>query len=71
MVGKWSASLPTPDGSMTAEGRIALERIYASGQLAAYRGCPAWFFQTWKTSAFLAGWDARVALASFERGMLN
>lgn len=71
MVGKWSASLPSIDGAMTAEGRIALERIYTSGQLKVYNTCPAWFFQTWKTSAFLAAWDARVALATFERGMLE
>ncbi len=71
MVGKWSSSLPAIEGAMTAEGRIALERIYTAGQLAAYRACPAWFFQTWKTSALLAGWDARVALSSFERGMLG
>lgn len=71
MVGKWSASLPSVDGAMTAEGRIALERIYTSGQLKVYNTCPAWFFQTWKTSAFLAAWDARVALATFERRMLD
>ena len=45
MVGKWSASLPSIDGAMTAEGRIALERIYTSGQLKVYNTCPAWFFQ--------------------------
>ena len=71
MVGKWSASLPIADSAMTPEGRIAYERIYASDQLALIERCPAWFFQTWKTSARLASWDARVALASFERGMLS
>lgn len=71
MVGKWSASLPMADSSMTPEGRIALERIYASEQLDAYGGLPAWFFQTWKTSGLLASWDARLALATFERGMLS
>ena len=59
------------DSSMTPEGRIALERIYASEQLDAYGGLPAWFFQTWKTSGLLASWDARLALATFERGMLS
>ena len=70
MVGKWSSSLPVADAQMTPEGRIALERVYTSEQLAAYEKCPAWFFNTWKTSGMLAGWDARVALATFERGMI-
>ena len=70
MVGKWSSALPIADATMTPEGRIALERVYTSEQLAAYEGCPAWFFNTWKTSGLLAGWDSRVALATFERGMI-
>ena len=70
MVGKWSSSLPIPDAQMTPEGRIALERVYTSEQLGTYEKCPAWFFNTWKTSGMLAGWDARVALATFERGMI-
>jgi len=68
MVGTWSASLPMPDSAMTPEGRIALERIYTSEQLGAYEKLPAWFFQTWKTSGLLVSWDARLALATFERG---
>lgn len=70
MVGKWSASLPISDAAITPEGRIALERIYTSEQLATYERLSAWFFQTWKTSGLLAGWDARLALATFERAML-
>ena len=70
MVGKWSSSLPIADSQMTPEGRIALERVYTSEQLGTYETCPAWFFNTWKTSGMLAGWDARVALATFERGMI-
>ncbi|MCR8907118.1 MULTISPECIES: cellulase family glycosylhydrolase [Atopobiaceae] len=70
MVGKWSSSLPVADAQMTPEGRIALERVYTSEQLGTYEKCPAWFFNTWKTSGLLAGWDARVALATFERGMI-
>lgn len=70
MVGKWSASLPIADAQMTPEGRIALERVYTSEQLGTYEKCPAWFFNTWKTSGMLAGWDARVAMATFERGMI-
>lgn len=70
MVGKWSSSLPIADSQMTPEGRIALERVYTSEQIGAYEKCPAWFFNTWKTSGKLASWDARVALATFERGMI-
>lgn len=70
MVGKWSSSLPISDSQMTPEGRIALERVYTSEQIRTYEKCPAWFFNTWKTSGMLAGWDARVALATFERGMI-
>ncbi len=70
MVGKWSSSLPIADSAMTPEGRIALERVYTSEQLSAYGKAPAWFFNTWKTTGKLAGWDARVAMATFERGMI-
>ena len=70
MVGKWSGSLPFADTITTPEGRIALERIYISEQLATFKPCAAWFFQTWKTEGRLAGWDARVSLSSFERRML-
>ena len=71
MVGKWSASLPYADAMMTPEGQIALARVYVSEQLSAFSACPGWFFQTWKTSGRLVGWDARVALATFERRMLD
>ena len=70
MVGAWSAALPFADSLMTPEGRIALERVYCSEQIAAFEDLPAWFFQTWKTGAHLSGWDSRIALSSFERGML-
>ena len=70
MVGKWSSALPIADAAMTPEGRVALERIYSSEQLTAYEKLPAWFFQTWKTTGRLSSWDARVALSSFERGLI-
>ena len=70
MVGEWSGALPYADSSSTPEGRIAAQRVFMSAQLAAYDSCPAWFFQTWKTSARLRGWDARISLSSFERDML-
>ena len=53
------------------EGQIALARVYVSEQLTAFSSCPGWFFQTWKTSGRLVGWDARVSLATFERRMLD
>ena len=71
MVGAWSGALPYADSLTTPEGRIALERVFISEQLAAYRDCPAWFFETWKTNGRLTGWDARVSLATFERRMLD
>lgn len=71
IVGKWSASLPYADAMMTPEGQIALARVYVSEQLSAFASCPGWFFQTWKTSGKLVGWDARIALATFERRMLD
>ena len=70
MVGKWSSSLPVSDSQMTPEGRIALERVYTSEQVRIFEKCPAWFFNTWKTSGKLAAWDARVALATFERALI-
>ncbi len=71
MVGEWCAALPIADSSQTPEGRIALERYYVAGQMAAFEQCQAWFFQTWKTSSFISNWDARIALSSFERGMFD
>lgn len=71
MVGAWSAALPFADSLMTPEGRIALERVYCAEQIAAFEERPAWFFQTWKTSGHLSGWDSRIALSSFERSMLG
>lgn len=71
VVGAWSSALPLSDAGMTPEGRIALERVYTSGQLNAFVDARAWFFQTWKTEGRISSWDARVALSSFERGMFG
>ncbi len=70
MVGTWCAALPGLESTTTPEGHIAYERIYTSDQLALYKSCAAWFFQTWKTENRLSGWDARTTFSSFERGML-
>ena len=37
MVGSWSGALPYADSLMTPEGRIALERVFISEQLAVFR----------------------------------
>ncbi len=71
VVGEWSAALPVGSATVTPEGRIALERIYASVQMQTFSEARGWFFQTWKTESRLSSWDARIALSSFERGMLN
>lgn len=70
IVGSWSSSLAISEASLTPEGRIAVERLFTAQQLDMFERCCGWFFQTWKTSGFLSGWDARVAFATFERGML-
>ena len=71
MVGEWSAALPISESTMTPEGRIALERVYVAGQLACFEHADAWFFQTWKTEQRLSPWDARIALSSFEKDILD
>lgn len=71
MVGAWSAALPYADSVMTPEGRIALERMFVADQITVFKECPAWFFQAWKTSGRISGWDSRIALSSFERRMLD
>lgn len=71
MVGEWSAAIATATKGMTPEGRVAQERLFVAQQINLLSVCPAWFFQTWKTSNRLSAWDARVALANFERAMLK
>ena len=71
VVGEWSAALPISDTSLTPEGKIALERQYVASQLVTFETCAGWFFQTWKTDTHLSGWDARSALSSFEKDMLD
>lgn len=71
IVGEWSAALPVGASTLTPEGRIAMERVYTSAQIQAFRATSGWFFQTWKTESKLTSWDARVSLSSFERGMFD
>lgn len=71
MVGEWSAALPGSTSALTAEGRLAQQRMFVAGQLGVLEQVSAWFFHTWKTEAGLADFDARLALSSFERDMLH
>lgn len=71
VVGEWSAALPVSSATPTPEGRLAMERVYASVQIQAFRQTEGWFFQTWKTETRLTAWDARVAFSTFERGMFD
>ncbi len=71
MVGEWTAAMPTFGHTITPEGQLALTRIYISSQFSSFEGCAAWFYQTWKTSTRDQFWDARIALASFEKDMLG
>lgn len=71
IVGEWSAALPGSTSALTSEGRLAQQRMFVAGQLALLDQVPVWFFHTWKTSANLADFDARLALSSFERDMLR
>lgn len=70
MVGKWSAALPIADSAMTPEGRIALERVFTSEQIAAYEKAPAWFFNTWKTSGLLPGLGRARGNGDLRAGMI-
>lgn len=71
VVGEWSCALPADSSNLTPEGSLALERIYGAAQLQAYAKTRGWFFQTWKTEDKLGAWDARVALSSFEKALLD
>lgn len=39
--------------------------------MASFAKARGWFFQTWKTEKRIAAWDARVALGTLERAMLE
>lgn len=71
IVGEWSGAAVFANASVTPEGRAAYERVFISNQLASFGDARGWFFQTWKTERRIAAWDARVALGSLERAMLN
>ncbi len=71
IVGEWSGAAVFSDASITPEGRTAYERVFISNQLASFSDARGWFFQTWKTEKRIVAWDARAALGTLERGMLD
>ncbi len=71
LVGEWSAAAVLSNASITPEGRLAYERVFVSNQLASFSGTRGWFFQTWKTEKRIPAWDARVALGTLERAMID
>lgn len=71
LVGEWSGAAVFANSSVTPEGRMAYERVFVANQLASFAPAAGWFFQTWKTEKRIAAWDARAALGTLERGMIE
>ncbi|MDY2777438.1 MAG: cellulase family glycosylhydrolase [Collinsella sp.] len=71
IVGEWSGAAVMSRSSVTPEGRAAYERVFISNQLASFADTRGWFFQTWKTEKRIAAWDARIALGTLERAMIE
>ncbi len=71
IVGEWSGAAVFTNVSITPEGRSAYERVFISNQMASFAEARGWFFQTWKTEKRIAAWDARAALGTLERAMLD
>lgn len=71
IVGEWSGAAVLASSTLTPEGRAAYERVFISNQLASFAPAIGWFFQTWKTEKRIPAWDARIALGSLERDMLD
>ena len=44
---------------------------FISNELASFADARGWFFQTWKTEKRIPAWDARVALGTLERAMID
>ena len=71
IVGEWSGAAVLASANVTPEGRTAYERIFISNQLATFEQARGWYFQTWKTEKRIPAWDARVALGTLERAMIE
>ncbi|MFR2626662.1 MAG: glycoside hydrolase family 5 protein [Collinsella sp.] len=54
-----------------ARGPQCLRARVIANQLASFAPAAGWFFQTWKTEKRIAAWDARAALGTLERGMIE
>lgn len=71
LIGEWSGAAVMSSATVTPEGRTAYERVFVSNQLASFAEADGWFFQTWKTEKRIAAWDARMALGTLERAMIE
>ncbi|WP_371734503.1 glycoside hydrolase family 5 protein [Collinsella ureilytica] len=71
IVGEWSGSAVLSSSSVTPEGRAAYERVFVANQLASFETTKGWYFQTWKTEKRIPAWDARLALGTLERAMIE
>lgn len=71
IVGEWSGAAVLSSASVTPEGRAAYERVFVANQLASFDDTSGWYFQTWKTEKRIPAWDARVALGTLERAMIE
>ena len=71
IVGEWSGAAVLSSASVTPEGRAAYERVFVSNQLATFDVASGWYFQTWKTEKRIPAWDARAALGTLERAMIE
>ncbi|MDB1876595.1 hypothetical protein PMX66_00300 [Collinsella aerofaciens] len=52
-------------------GKLYVVGTPIANQLASFAPAAGWFFQTWKTEKRIAAWDARAALGTLERGMIE
>ena len=71
IVGEWSGAAVLSNATVTPEGRAAYERVFVANQLATFEPALGWYFQTWKTERRIPAWDARLALGTLERAMLE
>lgn len=71
IVGEWSGAAVFGNSSITPEGRNAYERMFIANQLSSFTQANGWFFQTWKTEKRIASWDARSAIGTLERAMID
>ena len=71
IVGEWSGAAVLANSNITPEGRAAYERVFIANQLASFSPAQGWFFQTWKTEKRIPAWDARAAIGTLEKAMID